>query len=68
MIVGGKYSLSNVTTVADNGVVYLSTLNVVYGVVLAGELSWNISELSFIFDDLNLVYANGGCEVYLNKP
>jgi hypothetical protein len=68
MIVEGKYPLSNVTIVVDNGVVYLSTLNVVYGVVPYGQLSWNTSELSFIFDDLNLVYANGGCEVYRNKP
>lgn len=67
MVVGDKYSLSNVTTVADNGVVYLSTLNVVYKVILSGELSWNTSELSFIFDELNLVYANGGCGVY-QKP
>jgi len=68
IIVGGEYSLSNVTIVADNGFVYLSTLNVVYGVILSGQLSWNTRELSFIFDDLNLVYANGGSEVYRNKP
>jgi uncharacterized membrane protein len=68
MIAGGKHSLSNATVVADNGFVYLGTLNVVYGVVPSGELSWNTSELSFIFDDLNLVYTNGGCEVYRNKP
>jgi len=68
LILGGKSSLSNVTVVADNGVVYLSTLNVVYGVIPFGGLSWNTSELSFIFDDLNLVYTNGGSEVYINKP
>jgi hypothetical protein len=68
LIVFGKYSLTNVTVVAGSGVVYLSTLNVVYGVVPSGQLSWNTSELSFIFDDLNLVYANGGSEVYRNKP
>jgi len=67
LIAGGKRSLSNVTIVADNGVVYLSTLNVVYGVIPFGDLSWNTSELSFIFDDLNLVYTNGGSEVY-KKP
>lgn len=67
LILGGKRSLSNVTIVADNGVVYLSTLNVVYDVVTFGQLSWNTSELSFIFDDLNLVYTNGGSKVY-QKP
>jgi uncharacterized membrane protein len=60
--------LSNITIVPDNGVVYLSTLNVVYGVIPFGDLSWNTSELSFIFDDLNLVYTNGGSEVYKNTP
>jgi len=68
MILRGKESLSNVTIVADNGVVYLSTLNVVYGVIPFGDLSWNTSDLSFIFDDLNLVYTNGGSEIYKNTP
>lgn len=67
LIVRGKYPLSNVTVVADGGFVYLSTLNVVYGVVPYGQLSWNTTELSFIFDDLNLVYTNGDSEV-LQKP
>jgi uncharacterized membrane protein len=60
--------LSNVTTVADNGVVYLSPLNVIEGVIPFGELSWNSSELSFIFDGLNIIYANGGSEIYKNTP
>ena len=67
MILGGTQSLSNVTVFADNGVVYLSTLNVVYDVVTFGQLSWNTSDLSFLFDDLNLVYTNGGSKVY-HKP
>lgn len=68
LISGGKLSLSNVTVVVDNGVVYLSSLNVVYGVIPFGGHSWNTSELSPIFDDLNLVYTNGGSEVYINTP
>ena len=69
MIYGGYVNtLSNTTIVADNGVVYLSTLNVVEGVIPFGQLSWNTSELSFIFDDLNIIYTNGGSEVYKNKP
>jgi len=56
--------LSNVTEVANYGVVYLGTLNVksgkIYGVV---GFSWNYTDLS-IFNDSNLVYANGQCEVY----
>lgn len=61
-------TLSNITTVADNGFVYLSTLNVVEGVIPFGGLSWNSSELSFSFGDLNIIYTNGGSEVYKNKP
>jgi uncharacterized membrane protein len=68
MVFRGKHPLTNVTVVAGNGFVYLSTLNVVYRVVSSGQLSWNTSELSYIFDDLNIVYANGGSEVYRNKP
>jgi len=67
LIVSGKRSLSNVTVVADNGIVYLSTLNVIHGVIPYRDLSWNTSELSPIFDNLNLVYTNGGSEVY-KKP
>jgi uncharacterized membrane protein len=67
MICGGN-SLSNTTVVADNGVVYLNTLNVVKGVIPFGRLSWNTSELSFIFDDLNIIYCNGGSEIYKHSP
>jgi len=67
MIYGGS-SLSNITIVADNGVVYLSTLNVVEGVIPFGRLSWNTSELSFIFDYLNIIYVNGGSEIYKHSP
>lgn len=56
--------LSNTTRVAENGVVYLSRLNVVEGVTS----SWNTSELSSVFDDLNVVYANGGSEIYIHSP
>lgn len=65
------YPLSNTTIVADNGVVYLSTLNVVKEAVTFQErqlFSWNISEISFIFDDLNMIYSNGGSEIYKNLP
>jgi uncharacterized membrane protein len=61
-------ALSNVTKVTDNGVIYLSTLNVVKGVIVSGQLSWNTSELSFIFDDFNKIYTNGGSESYKKTP
>jgi len=65
---GYVLGLSNVTIVANNGVVYLSTLNVVDGLIVSGGRLWNSSELSFIFDNLNTVYTNGGSEVYKNTP
>ena len=68
MIYGGNVNaLSNTTLVAANGVVYLSTLNVVDGVIQFGQLSWNTSKLSSIFDDLNMVYTNGGSEILKNN-
>jgi len=65
---GHVNGLSNTTRVAENGVVYLSTLNVVEGVIPFGRLPWNTSELSSVFDDLNVVYANGGSEIYKQSP
>ena len=59
--------LSNATTVADKGVVYLSTINAVTGVVPFGGLLFNSSKLTFITNDLNLVYSNGGSETYRNS-
>jgi len=66
--IGYVNGLSNTTIVADNGVVYLSTLNVVAGVIPSGGLLWNTSELSSVFGDLNVVYANGGSEIYTHSP
>jgi uncharacterized membrane protein len=60
-------ALTNVTKVADNGVVYLSALNIVVGKIAYGRFAWNFSEFSFVFDGLNTVYSNGGSEVYTNK-
>jgi uncharacterized membrane protein len=67
MIIKNKYPLSNVTIIADGGVVYLNTLNVVKGVIPSERFSWYSSELTYIFDDLCIIYANGGSNVYLNN-
>jgi uncharacterized membrane protein len=58
--------LSNVTNVAAGGIVHLSPLNVMDGIVV-GSLVWNLSELQFL-QDLNKIYSNGGSEVYKNVP
>ena len=65
--IGDVNGLSNTTRVAANSVVYLDTLNVVHGVIPSGQLL-NSSELSYIFNDLNIVYTNGGSEIYKNPP
>jgi uncharacterized membrane protein len=57
--------LSNVTVVADNGIVYLSSLNVIEGVLVGDSLAWNTSEIHFL-NDLDKIYSNGGSEVYKN--
>jgi len=58
--------ISNVTKVASNGTVYLSSLNVIDGKVV-GSLIWNSSELHFL-NDMNKVYSNGGSEVCRSIP
>jgi hypothetical protein len=67
MSITGKQSLSNVTVVENNGFVYLSTLNVIHGTIPYGDISFNTTELSSIFEDLNIIYSNGGNEIY-KKP
>jgi len=63
--VGNIETLSNTTEVDPDGLVYLSPLNVINGIVVGSRLSWNLSELSYL-RDLNKVYSNGGSEIYKN--
>jgi uncharacterized membrane protein len=58
--------ISNVTKVTNNGIIYLSSLNVIEGKVV-GSLLWNTSELHFL-NDMNKIYSNSGSEVYKNMP
>lgn len=59
-------TLSNVTILSENSNVYLSQVNVVNGVVMGSSYSWNTTSLSHIFDSTDLVYSNGGCQIYKN--
>jgi uncharacterized membrane protein len=61
------HELFNITKVENDGSVYLSELNVIHGKILESGISWNSSELSPIFDNLNLVYSNGMSNVYKNR-
>jgi len=58
--------ISNVTTVTSNGIIYLSSLNVIDGKVVGSRI-WNSSELRFL-NDMNKVYSNGGSEICKNTP
>lgn len=50
--------LSNTTQVLPNGVIYLSSLNTVNGVIYGNE-NWNTTELAPIFENLSVIYSNG---------
>jgi len=58
--------LSNATSVATNGTVYLNRLNVVHGTIVGRYYQWNSSELSFL-NNLHIIYSNGACKIY-KKP
>jgi uncharacterized membrane protein len=60
--------LSNTTKVAMNGVVYLSRLNTIYGIIAGSSHAWNSTEFSPLFGDMNKVYSNGGSEIYTGVP
>lgn len=57
--------LSNTTTVASKGIVYLSSLSINEGLVVGTRYWWNLSDLFFL-NDLDKVYSNGGSEIYIN--
>jgi len=58
--------LSNVTSVTENGTIYLNRLNIVEGIILGNKPHvWNKTDFSFI-EDLNRIYSNGGSEIYRN--
>jgi uncharacterized membrane protein len=65
MIHIGKIAvLSNVTTIFNNSITYLSRLNVVDGVIVGTYYVWNTTDFSFS-NDSNKIYANGECEIYM---
>jgi uncharacterized membrane protein len=61
-------TLSNTTTIVANGLVYLSQLNVVYGKIPGENYIWNSTEFSSLLNDMNKVYSNGACEIYVSVP
>jgi uncharacterized membrane protein len=57
----------NVTQVTTNGTIYLSRLNVVYGLMIIGNNLDNVGNTSDVFstwDNINKICTNGACEIY----
>jgi uncharacterized membrane protein len=61
---GYMNELTNVTSIPENGIIYLSRLNIIDGLMVANFI-WNTTELS-ILNDANKLYSNGGSEIYKN--
>ncbi|MEM4143004.1 MAG: DUF2206 domain-containing protein [Candidatus Bathyarchaeia archaeon] len=55
--------LSKVEPVSVGGVIYLSSLSVIYGDFAALNSSWNMSEFQFL-PEINKIYTNGGNEIF----
>ncbi len=62
---GSVAVLSNTTKVRSLGLVYLNPQNVIENVVY-GKGSWNTSDLQLV-STMNVIYSNGGSEVYINR-
>ena len=60
--------LTNATTPKFGGVIYLHTLNLEEEILISRGRTWNVNELTFNFEDINKVYANGNSEVYIYVP
>jgi uncharacterized membrane protein len=58
--------LSNTTDVPRLGIVYLSSLNVEKTTVVGTNNVWNISEITPVVKNMNLIYSNGPSEIYEN--
>ena len=63
-----QYILTNTTIVIKDSYVYMGYANVRYGLVYGApekkECWWNITELSPSLNEMNMIYSNGGAQVY----
>lgn len=63
-VYGGDLSvLSGSTIVMPNGVVYLNSLNTIYGIIANESRLPETGRLTFL-EDTNMIYSNGGGEIY----
>jgi len=58
--------LSNTTKPKAEAIIYLGELNLMNGIVVGTYTTWNTSELSNLFGQMDTVYCNGGSEIYKN--
>lgn len=63
-----QYILTNTTIVVKDSYVYMGYANVhyglMYGVLKKKEYWWNLADLSPSLDEINIIYSNGGAQVY----
>jgi uncharacterized membrane protein len=57
--------VSNSTVLAPGDVLYLGYLSVFYGEVVGNNV-WNFSEMQPVLSKTNIVYSNGGSEIYIS--
>lgn len=55
--------MTNTTIPTEGSFVYLGTLNTVNGVMKTESGSFNTSEISYLFNQNDIVYSNGNCEI-----
>jgi uncharacterized membrane protein len=58
--------LSNTTQKPPNGIVYLSYLNIVEGIIVTYDYNFNTTRLSYIHD-MNKIYSSDGSELYASS-
>jgi len=63
--VGNIITLSNMTKIKINGIVYMRSFNVIEELVVGDSYIWNTTDLQFICE-LDKIYSNGGSIVYKN--
>jgi hypothetical protein len=59
--------LSNITSVASKGIVYLDSLNLIYGIFYRVDGNpYDVREIHPILDNLSMVYSDGNCAILKN--
>jgi uncharacterized membrane protein len=54
-------------TIAPHAPIFMSQLNVIYGKILGMNLARNSTDFAYCMTNLNKVYSNGDCDIYVNN-